>query len=74
MDKRKRKTREACEGQEDRLDEALAETFPASDPVAAGCPTGTEPPSRPADRRAPLIDAAEVAAIARRPRAAARRP
>ena len=32
------------------LDEGLRETFPASDPVAVGHFTGTEPPSRPVDR------------------------
>jgi hypothetical protein len=35
------------------LDEALVQTFPASDPVAVGRPTGTEPPHRPPDRRSP---------------------
>ena len=43
------------------LDEALEHTFPASDPVSVGHPTGTEPPLRPTDRKAPLIDAADVA-------------
>ena len=45
------------------LDEALAQTFPASDPVAVGGSTSTEPPARPVDRRAPLIDLEEVAAL-----------
>jgi hypothetical protein len=31
------------------VDEGLRETFPASDPVAVGSFTGTEPPRRPAD-------------------------
>jgi hypothetical protein len=35
-----------------RLDEALAETFPASDPFSVGQFTATEPPSRPVDRKA----------------------
>jgi hypothetical protein len=35
------------------LDEGLRETFPASDPVAVGHFTGTEPPSRPIDTAAP---------------------
>jgi len=39
-----------------QLDLALAHTFPASDPVAVGHPTGTEPPSRPVDRWPPIID------------------
>jgi hypothetical protein len=34
------------------LDEGLAESFPASDPVSVGQFTGTEPPSRPIDRSA----------------------
>jgi hypothetical protein len=35
------------------LDEGLRETFPASDPVAVGHFTSTEPPSRPIDKAAP---------------------
>ena len=34
------------------LDEALTETFPASDPVSIGNFTGTEPPRRPTNRTA----------------------
>jgi len=40
---------------EANLDEALEQTFPASDPFSVGQVTATEPPSRPVDRRAPLI-------------------
>jgi len=65
-DKRRRKERDACRRQEARLDEALAETFPASDPIAAGEPTGTEALALPVDRKPPLIDTDEVAAVARR--------
>ena len=36
------------------LDEALDDTFPASDPIAVGKPTGTEPPAAPVDRKSPL--------------------
>jgi hypothetical protein len=61
-----KRRREAHSRQDKRLDEALVETFPASDPIAAGQPTGTEPPSRPADRQAPLTDADAFAAAARR--------
>ena len=39
--------------QEAGLDEALEQTFPASDPFSVGQFTATEPPSRPADRKAP---------------------
>ena len=45
-----------------QLDDALGETFPASDPVSVGGSTSTEPPARPTDRKAPLIDMADVAA------------
>jgi hypothetical protein len=34
-----------------RLDAALLETFPASDPIAVGRPTATEPLQRASDRR-----------------------
>jgi hypothetical protein len=37
------------------LDKALAQTFPASDPVAVGHATSTEPPARPVDRQAPEL-------------------
>jgi hypothetical protein len=40
-----------------RLDLALMATFPASDPIAIGRSTATEPPSRPVERRAAAIDA-----------------
>ena len=43
--------------QEERLDRAISETFPASDPVAAGHPTGDEGQADArTDREAPLID------------------
>ncbi len=40
---------------ERQLEEALEQTFPASDPVTIGEPTGLVP-DRPADRQAPLVD------------------
>jgi hypothetical protein len=40
---------------ERQLDDALRQTFPASDPVTIGEPTGLVP-DRPADRQAPLLD------------------
>jgi hypothetical protein len=43
------------------LDEALAHTFPASDPIAIGRATGTEPPARPIDRKPPISDRAAPA-------------
>lgn len=53
---------------DESLDEALVETFPASDPVAVGHPTATERPGRPADRQAPLIDAEDVRKARRKAR------
>lgn len=45
------------------LDEALAQTFPASDPFTVGQYTGTEPPARPVDRRAPLFEKEAVGGL-----------
>jgi hypothetical protein len=56
--------------QEARLDEALAESFPASDPIAAGEPTGIEPLSTPVDRKPPTLD---VTAVQQRRRRGLRR-
>ena len=41
-------------------DMAVDMTFPASDPVASGKPTGTEEPCRPADRKAPVITREQI--------------
>jgi hypothetical protein len=41
-------------------DKAVDMTFPASDPVAPGHPTGTEEPCRPADRKAPKITRKQI--------------
>lgn len=49
---------------DDLLDAGLRETFPASDPVAVGRFTSTEPPSRPVDRGA--VDAPREASAGRR--------
>lgn len=48
------------------LDEALAQTFPASDPFTVAQDTATEPPGRPVDRRAPVIDKEQLAGSRRR--------
>ena len=45
---------------EKKLDKALEMTFPASDPPVTGKPTSTEPPGRPADRRAPVITREDI--------------
>ena len=43
-----------------KIDNAVDMTFPASDPAATGKATGTEPPARPTDRKAPVITREEV--------------
>jgi hypothetical protein len=50
-----------------RLDLALMATFPASDPIAIGRSTATEPPSRPVDRRAAAIGAEVIERLRRQP-------
>jgi hypothetical protein len=41
-------------------DQAVDMTFPASDATAHGPPTGTEPPTRPVDRKAPIITREQI--------------
>ena len=41
-------------------DKAVDMAFPASDPTAHGEPTGTEPPCRPVDRKAPEITKEQI--------------
>jgi hypothetical protein len=53
------------EPKSDKLDEAVEKTFPASDPVSVGSPTGTEPPKRPVDRLPPVTTKEEIAAAQR---------
>ena len=53
-------------------------TFPASDPITHGKPTGNEPSKRPVDRKAPIItkeqiDQAQVVRVTSRASASARR-
>lgn len=43
-----------------KIDKAGDMTFPASDPAATSKATGTEPPSRPTDRKAPVITREQV--------------
>lgn len=47
-----------------KVDRALDQTFPASDPPASNQATGTEPPARPASRQAPLISKEQIEAAA----------
>jgi hypothetical protein len=46
--------------QDKKVDDAVDQTFPASDPGATGKATSTEPPKRPQDRNAPLISKVEI--------------
>ena len=48
-----------------KLDDAVEKTFPASDPVNVGTPTGTEPSGKPVDRAPPLITKEQVDAAQR---------
>jgi hypothetical protein len=59
MDQNKKKKKEK------KLDKAVDMTFPASDPPAAGKSTSTEPPRRPADRKAPIVTKEEIEAAQR---------
>jgi hypothetical protein len=43
-----------------KIDQAIAHTFPASDPTAHSRATSTEPASRPADREAPAITREQI--------------
>lgn len=56
----KRNERKKKRHEDERVDEAIRETFPASDPPAAGEATSTEPAGRPTDRRAPTICKEEI--------------
>jgi len=47
------------------LDDAVDMTFPASDPIAPGHATGTEPSRRPANRKAPAISKEDIERAAR---------
>ena len=46
--------------EDERVDEAIRETFPASPPTATGEPTSTEPAGRPTDREPPAISREEI--------------
>jgi hypothetical protein len=46
--------------QDEKVDEAIRETFPASDPAAVGKATGTEPTKRPKDRLPPIPSEDEI--------------
>jgi hypothetical protein len=46
--------------EEKKIDKAVDMTYPASDPTAKGKPTGTEPPRRPVERKAPRITKEQI--------------
>ncbi len=50
--------------EEKELDRAVEKTFPASDPIAPGHPTSTEPPGSDPHRQAPVLSHEEVEAAA----------
>src|SRR5262245_22888200 len=50
-----------------RLDLALVGTFPASDPIAIGRSTATEPPARPVERAPVAIDVEGIERARRQP-------
>lgn len=50
---------------ETKIDEAVKETFPASDPPSTGSATSTEAPARPVDRKAPVIRKEDIEAAKR---------
>jgi len=52
--------RHAKKHKEHEIDKAVDMTFPASDAPAHGRATGTEPPRRPADRKAPRVTREEI--------------
>jgi hypothetical protein len=45
---------------EEKHDDAVDMTFPASDATAHGRPTSTEKPRRPVDRKAPVVTRQEI--------------
>ena len=45
---------------ERKIDKAVDMSFPASDTPTHGNPTGTEPPRRPVDRKAPRVTKEEI--------------
>jgi hypothetical protein len=50
---------------EHKLDEAVKETFPASDPPSTGSSTSTEAPTKPVERQAPQIRKEDIEAAQR---------
>jgi hypothetical protein len=50
----------AIKSNDKKHDEAVDMTFPASDPTAHGPATGTEPPTQPVDRKAPVVTKEQI--------------
>jgi hypothetical protein len=63
-----RRDREQRRKLDRELDEALGQTFPASDPFSVGQVTANEPPSRPADRMAPFVSPEQRTGVRKRSR------
>ena len=53
------------ESKDKKHDQAVDMTFPASDATAHGPATGTEPPTRPSERKAPVITREQIEQVQR---------
>lgn len=62
---RRSKTTDLSDDERD-LDKALEHTFPASDPVTVGHPTGDEEAAAPVGRKTPLLDVELIKRLARK--------
>lgn len=58
-------TKQKQSSKDDKVDKALKETFPASDPPTFGKSTANEAPLSPAGRKAPIISKEDVEAARR---------
>lgn len=54
-----------AKSKDEKIDQAGKDTFPASDPPSTGSSTSTEAPSRPVDRKAPVIRKEDIDAAQR---------
>lgn len=53
-------TKDKKRREDEKVDRAIRDTFPASDPAATGKATSTEPAGRPKDRQPPVITKEEI--------------
>jgi hypothetical protein len=58
--------RDRAKAGEPNVDDAVEMTFPASDPIAPGRSTGTEPAARPTNRRAPIVSKEDIERAAKK--------